>query len=120
MSQTTFDQRVSRIYDRHRALAGGASYRIGPDGLITAVPHRRYIPRFPSKGLLLLVGGAFAFKAALLVASGEGTYNARLADLANGRPVEQAMAWLMQPDPVTHAIVAGAGLATRMTGAHLP
>jgi hypothetical protein len=119
MSQTTFDQRVSRIHDRHRTLAGGASYRIDSDGLITAVPHRRFVPRFPSKGLLLLVGGAFAFKAALFVASGEATYNSRLAEMASGRPVEQAIAWLMQPDPVTRAIAAGVDLVSRMAGANL-
>ncbi len=119
MTQTTFDQRVSNIHKKHGALAGGATYRIGPDGLIVAVPHRRFVPRFPAKGLLLLIGGAFGFKAALLVASGEGTYNARLADLAQGRPVEQAMAWLMHPDLVTRTIAAGVNLAFHLTDAEL-
>lgn len=120
MSQTIFDQRVTRIDRKHRTLAGGASYRVGPDGLIVAVPQRRFLSRVPSRGLMLLVGGVFAFKAALLVASGEGTYNARLADLAQGRPVEQAMAWLMWPDPLSRGLAAGVGLAYHMTGANRP
>ena len=120
MPQTTFDQRVSKIYDRHRALSEGASYSIGPDGLIVAVPHRRFVPRFPGKGLLLLLGSAVAFKAALFVASGEATYNNRLEEMAQGRPVEQAMAWLMQPDPATRALAAVADLAVHHTSARLP
>ena len=120
MSQTTFDQRVSRIYDKHSALAGGATYRIDQDGLIVAIPQRRIVPRFPLKGLALLVGGAFAFKAALLVASGEGTYDTRLRELAQGRPVEQVMAWAMQPDAVTRALAAGVALVQRTTEANLP
>ena len=120
MPQTTFDQRVSKIYQRHRSLSEGASYRIDSDGLILAVPHRRFVPRFPGKGLLLLLGGAFAFKAALFIASGEATYNSRLAEMAQGRLVEQAMAWLMQPDPSTRVIAAGVQLAVHLTGPRLP
>jgi hypothetical protein len=62
----------------------------------------------------MLLGGAFVFMAALFLASGEVTYNGRLAELEAGRPVEQAMAWLMQPDPVTRAMAAGVGLLYHM------
>ncbi|EYD77993.1 hypothetical protein Rumeso_00454 [Rubellimicrobium mesophilum DSM 19309] len=119
MSQTTFDQRVSKIDDKHRLLSEGATYRVGPDGLIVAVPQRRFVPRFPMRGLALLLGGTFVFKAALLVASGEGTYHGRLSELAKGQPVERVMAWVMQPDPVTRLIARGmdmvvhAGVAER-------
>src|SRR5215207_4101228 len=104
MPQTTFDRRVTRLETKHRLLSAGVTYRIGSDGLITAHPNRRFLPRFPSRGLVLLVVTAFAFKAALLVASGEAAYNTRLAELAQGQSVERAMAWLMQPDPVTRAV----------------
>ncbi|HVG49455.1 MAG TPA: hypothetical protein VM899_15130 [Rubellimicrobium sp.] len=119
MPQTTFDQRVTQLTTKHRLLAEGVSYRIGPDGLITAHPSRRFLPRFPSRGLMLLLATAFAFKAALLVASGDAAYTARLAELAQGRGVEQAMAWVMQPDPVTQAIVSGIALMSQAAGADL-
>lgn len=120
MPQITFDRRVTRLENKRRLLSGGVSYRIGPDGLITAQPHRRFSPRFPAKGLLLLLAMAFAFKAALLVASGEAAYDSRLAQLAQGGTIEQAMAWLMQPDAVTRAAASGAATVMRMAGAELP
>jgi hypothetical protein len=119
MTQTTFDHRVTQLEAKHRRLSDGVSYRIGPDGLIMAYPHRRFSPRFPGRGLVLLVTTAFAFKAALFVASGEASYNARLAELSQGLPVERAMAWLMQPDVVTRAVAQGVGLVSQATGANL-
>jgi len=119
MPQTTFDRRVTQLETKHRRMSAGVSYRIGPDGLITAHPDRRFLPRFPSRGLVLLLLTAFAFKAALLVASGEAAYNARLADLAKGQTVERTMAWLMQPDPVTRALASTVAKGLHAAGADL-
>lgn len=116
MPQPTFDQRVTYLTAKHRLLANGVSFKVGPDGLITAHPSRRYLPRFPGRGLMLLLVTAFAFKSALLMVSGEAAYNARLAEMAKGRTVEQAMAWVMQPDPVTRAIVSGIAMMSHAAG----
>jgi hypothetical protein len=113
MPQTTFDRRVTQLETKHRLLSDGVSYRIGPDGLITAHPSRRFMPRFPSRGLFLLLLTAFAFKAALFVASGEAAYEARLAELAQGRAVERTMAWVMQPDPLTQALAAAVAVLSQ-------
>ena len=118
MSQTTFGRRVTKLEDKHRLLSGGVTYRVGPDGLITAQPDRRYSPRFPLRGILALLAGALAFKIVLFVASGEAAYGERVAELSGGSTIERAMAWVMQPDPITRAV---AGAATTVTqGAGLP
>jgi hypothetical protein len=113
MSHTTFGRRVTKLADKHRLLSGGVTYRIGPDGLITAYPERRYAPRFPLLGVLALLAGAFAFKVVLFVASGEAPYGERLAELASGGAVEQTLAWVMQPDPATRAVADVAFAALR-------
>jgi len=119
MPQTTFDRRVTRLENKHRQLAEGVTYRIGPDGLITAHPNRRILPRFPSRGLVLLLVTAFAFKTGLLVASGDAAYDSRLAELAQGRTVERTMAWVMQADPVTQAAASAVRKMAQAAGADL-
>jgi hypothetical protein len=113
MEQSTFDQRLTRIETRHGQLAVGVSYKIGPDGLIHPVPHRRLGSRFPFRALLLLFVLGYAFKAALFVGLGEGVYVTRLDILKESGPVGQASAWVMQPDPVVRTaaeLAAGAPL----------
>lgn len=104
MSQPSFDDRLNRVSRKHRSLTSGTVYRIGPDGLISAEPDRRVALRFPIRPLLLIAGVAFVFKVVLFIGLGEGTYMARLALLQEGRVVERAAAWVMQPDPATRAL----------------
>lgn len=103
MSHVAFDERLSRIHEKHRRLSLGVSYRIGPDGLIVPVPVRRWGPRFPLRSLVLLFLMAYAFKAALFVGLGEGVYVTRLALLEDGGSVGRAAIRVMQPDPVVRA-----------------
>lgn len=119
MSQTTFDHRVAKLSEKHRLLAEGVTYRIGPNGLIVALPQRRFTPRFPVKGVLFLLAAAFAFKTFLFMASGEAAYHARLAELAEGRQVERLMAWAMQPDPATRAAASAVTRIGEAVGAGL-
>lgn len=100
MSHVSFDERVSRIADKHQRMSVGVSYRIGSDGLMVPVPRRRVVPRFPVRPFLMLLGLAFGFKGMLFVGLGEGLYENRRAILAEGTWAEQAAAWIMQPDPV--------------------
>ena len=109
MSQTSFDDRLNRVTNKHDNLSVGVTYRIGPDGLITAHPVRRVSIRFPLKALFFTAAVGFAFKVLLFVGLGEGTYTARLNLLAEGTTVERAAAWAMRPDSVTRALGTIAG-----------
>lgn len=95
-----FDKRLKRIVRRHDRMANGVVRTVGPDGLIVARP-RIYHPRFPLKGILALVGAGFLFKGLLFFYLGSDDYTARLAVLQQGTVMEQAGAWVMQPDPAT-------------------
>ena len=113
MSHVAFDERLSRICEKHRRLSVGVSYRIGEDGLIVPVPRRGFGPRFPLRSLILLFVMGYVFKAMLFVGLGEGVYVTRLALLEDGGRVGQAAIWLMQPDPVVRTaaeLAAGADM----------
>ena len=103
MSHVSFDERVSRISDRHRRMSVGVTYRIGPDGLMVPSARRRILPRFPVKPFVMLLVLAFGFKALLFVGLGEGLYESRREILAKGNWAEHAAAWIMQPDPIVEA-----------------
>lgn len=106
MSRTdmTFDQRLRRVTRKHMAMArSGVRYRMGRDGLVSAVPRRRG-PAFPLRGLVLLVAAAFLFKGFLLAWLGNDLYAERVAMLQSGSVFEQAGAWVMQADPATVTI----------------
>jgi hypothetical protein len=95
-----FDKRLKRIVRRHDRMANGVVTSVTADGLIVARP-RVYRPRFPLKGLLALVVTGFLFKGFLYAALGGVAYEQRVAGLNDGSFVEQAGAWVMQPDIAT-------------------
>lgn len=99
-----FDKRLRTIQQRNQKKRHGSNYRVGADGLIAMHPRKRS-PRFPIKGIALLVAAGFAFKVFLYMNLGGATFEQRVSELANGTLVEQAGAWIMQPDPVTLMIV---------------
>lgn len=99
-AEMTFEQRVRHLASKHRRMAHGIAHRMGRDGLITAHPRRRR-PSFPLRGLMILLGAAFLFKAFLYASLGAGVYNERVALLASGSIVERGGAWVMQADPAT-------------------
>ena len=117
MSHVAFDERLSRIGEKHRRMSVGVSYRIGPDGLIVPVPRRRIGPRFPLRALILILLMGYAFKAMLFVGLGESVYMGRLALLEDGGSVGQAAVWIMQPDSV---LLTAADLAGRADTALVP
>lgn len=100
-SKLSFEERVRRLSRKHRRMADGVVHRVGSDGLITAYPRRR-TPRFPLRGILILVAAAFLFKGFLFYALESATYNERVDLLESGNVFEQAGAWVMQPDPATN------------------
>lgn len=98
-----FDRRLKLIGKKRARLADGYVSKVGKDGLIIFRPKRRS-GGFPIMGLALLVLGFFVFKGLILAHLGASTFEARLADLSQGSVVEQAGAWVMQPDVVSQTI----------------
>lgn len=98
-----FDKRLKEINRRHEKMANGVVRRVNSDGLIVARP-RAYRPRFPLKGLIVVLAIGFFFKGFLFAYLGEAGYAERLASLQSGTAIEQAGAWVMQPDPATKAV----------------
>lgn len=103
LATVTFEKRLRRIVKNHQRMANGVTHKVDANGLIVARP-RIYNPKFPLRGLILLIGTAFLFKGYVLASLGDTTYTERLAGLANGTLLEQAGAWIMQPDTVTQTI----------------
>lgn len=101
-----FDKRLKRIVRRHDKMSNGVVRSVNSDGLIVARP-RMYKPKFPLKGLLIVLTLGFLFKGFLLSYLGTEGYAERLADLEAGTVVEQAGAWVMQSDPVTAIVASG-------------
>ncbi len=95
-----FQKRLRRIVRRHNRMAHGVTHKLTRDGLIVATP-RIYNPRFPLKGLLMLVAVAFLFKGYIYAHLGAQAYTDRVAGLSEGAPLEQAGAWMMAADPAT-------------------
>lgn len=95
-----FNKRLRRIVRRHNRMANGVTHKLKSDGLIVAQP-RIYNPRFPLRGLLLLIAVAFLFKGFIYADLGQRDYNARVAALSEGSMIEQAGGWMMVADPAT-------------------
>ena len=101
-----FDKRLKRIVRRHEKMANGVVKTVNADGLIVARP-RVYRPRFPLRGLIVLLALGFLFKGFLLAYLGDEAYGERVASLKEGTIMEQAGAWIMQTDPATVLIADG-------------
>jgi len=98
-----FDKRLSKIVRNHQRMSHGIAHVMNKDGLMVARP-RTYNPKFPARGLLMLIGAVLLFKAYIHAHLGAADFDGRVAALSNGTLVEQAGAWLMQADPVTVAL----------------
>lgn len=103
MSHGQFDKRLRKIVKSHQRMANGVAYRVDGNGLITAKP-RVYNPKFPLRGLILLVGAAFLFKGYIYATLGAETYGERVSGLSQGALIEKAGGWIMQADPATLAV----------------
>ncbi|MEJ6397169.1 hypothetical protein [Yoonia sp. 208BN28-4] len=95
-----FNTRLRRIVRRNNRMVHGTALTMKRDGLIVAQP-RIYNPRFPLRGLLLLISVAFLFKGYIYAELGARDYNARVAAMSEGAMIEQAGGWLMAADPAT-------------------
>lgn len=95
-----FQKRLRKIVRTHERMANGVTHTMRKDGLIVAKP-RIYNPRFPLKGMLLLILTAFVFKGYIYASLGPADYDARVTALGEGTLIEQAGAWVMYADIVT-------------------
>ena len=105
-AELTFDQRLRRLARKHRRMQDGVVRKMQPDGLITFQP-RRAAPKLPMRAPVLLALMALMFKAFLLAWHGDTGYAARLVPLQQGTMIEQGVAWVLQPDPMTQTLAAG-------------
>lgn len=103
MGQVAFEKRLQKIVRTHARMANGVVHRVDENNLIVAQP-RIYNPKFPLRGLVMLIATAFIFKGYILASLGETSYGERIVALSQGTLIEKAGAWIMQPDQATLAV----------------
>lgn len=95
-----FDDRIERITNKRAQMRDGYVGRVTKDGLVVFRPRRRAIPVSP-RGLAMVVFAFIFFKALIMSHLGINIYQERIDKLRSGTIVEQAGAFIMQPDPAT-------------------
>ena len=97
-----FRGRLRLIEKRHSGYArDGYTARLRSDGLIEVVQQPKVRSRVSGRSLLLFIAVAFLFKGFLMATLGFGSYDERVAKLAEGTQIEKAGAFLMQADPLS-------------------
>lgn len=99
-----FEKRLRKIVRTNNRMAtAGVVHKMKPDGLVVAKP-RLYAPRFPWRGLILLILAVFMFKGYVHYALGDADFNQRIAALSEGTVFEQVGGLAMHADPMTLTI----------------
>ncbi|MCO4846838.1 MAG: hypothetical protein KC448_02565 [Yoonia sp.] len=78
----------------------GAKRKVTKTGLIVDVP-RIYNPKFPSRGIAVMLAAAVLFKGYIYADLGQADYASRVAALSGPSIVEKAGSWVMQPESAT-------------------
>ncbi len=99
-----FEERLASLERKHRELAEGYVAQINPNGLITIEPKAQR-SSILLRLLVTIVIGLMAFKVITLSIVGQVVYQGRIDALANGTAIEQAVAWIMQADPLSERLV---------------
>lgn len=100
----SLDKRLNRVVRNHeRMRRNGVVHRVGRDGLIRSRP-RLIRPRFPAKGIVIIVALLLAFKSLMFAQMGPGNYALQVEELRGGTLVDKAGAVIMQKDPATVAL----------------
>jgi hypothetical protein len=81
-------------------MAKGFDYKLEPNGVVVVKPKGRRAS-VPLRSLLLFLVGFMLFKSLLVAHLGEPAYQDRLDRLRAGGMIEQAVAAVMQIDPVS-------------------
>ncbi|MEP2030906.1 MAG: hypothetical protein ABJI96_19590 [Paracoccaceae bacterium] len=95
-----FKERLHRLARKHHAMGKGYVMRLMPDGLMVPEPVRLRI-ELPYRVTTLLIVALLVFKGFLIASLGTQPYQDRLFTLDGGTLVEQAGAWIMQPDRIS-------------------
>jgi len=96
-----FDKRVRKVVQTHeRKKRNGVVHRLRRDGLIVTQP-RMARPRFPVRGIVVVLTLGVVFKTLLWAQFDTSSYNERIEALRGGSIVDQAGAWIMQEDRLT-------------------
>lgn len=98
-----FDRRLARLNKRHGAMSRGMVANMQKDGLIVVQP-RKIQFKLPLRGFVILMALLMMFKGFVLAHLGEAAYFDRIAALQQGSLFEQAGAFIMGIDPVSHLI----------------
>jgi hypothetical protein len=99
-----FEKRLRRIVRTNNRMANaGVVHKMKPDGLVVAKP-RVYAPRFPWRGMVLLIAAVFVFKGYVHYALGAADFDQRIASLSQGTLFEQVGGLAMHADPITLTI----------------
>lgn len=97
----SFDQRVAVLKKAHRKGRRVYVPIAGPDGVVYVRKPQSKFANLPFRGVLLLVVGLALFKGLAIAQFGAVGYDERLSALREGTVIEQAGAWVMQPDRVS-------------------
>lgn len=98
-----FKKRLRALNRKNRAMERGFTTQLRADGLLIVKPKR---PRLAISGrsIVLFVAAFIGFKGLALAQVGQVTYDAQVAELAQGTIVEQAGAFVMQSDPASEFV----------------
>lgn len=96
-AKDSFDKRLVRVEKTRLRKGDGYVPVVGPDGLVV-VRKRRGGFNIPLRGMLYLLAGFILFKSIALAQFGNSGYEERLDILRQGTAVEQAGAFILQPD----------------------
>ncbi|WP_322866441.1 hypothetical protein U5922_009695 [Aquicoccus sp. G2-2] len=97
----SFDRRVTVLKKAHRKGRKAYVPIAGPDGVVYVRKPQSKFANVPFRGLLLLALGLVLFKGLAIAQFGALGYDKRLGSLREGTIIEQAGAWVMQPDRVS-------------------
>ena len=115
MGISLLQQKSGSTLASNRSLQTHADYMtlVDKNGLIQVVPRARKsrsLSLAPLKFMLILAVLLTVFKAVALINVGVSNYEDEIALLKSGNVVEQAGAFVLQVDPVTHVIARNASV----------
>ena len=95
-----FAKRLRKLARKDRAMERGFSTQLRADGLLIVKPKRRISP-ISARSVVLFLAALILFKGLAIGHLGLTTYESQLGELSKGTTVEQAGAWVMQPEPAS-------------------
>lgn len=101
--KSQFKKRLRALQRKNRAMERGFTTQLRADGLLMVKPKRRPWAISP-RSLFFFLAAFVCFKGFALSQVGQVTYDAQVADLAQGTLVEQAGAFVMQSDPLSEFV----------------